>query len=319
MDNVKMVPSRNGFGEALKDMGRLHPDVVVIGADTSDSVRLSYFAEKFPDRFFQVGIAEQNAIGVAAGLSLAGKIPVFSTYAVFAAGRAWEQIRTTVCYSKLKVVIGGAHSGISVGPDGATHEALEDIAIMRVLPNMTVLTPADAEETRKATVKAIEEIKGPVYIRFGRAPVPLFTTPDDPFEIGKGRLLRDGGDVAIIACGAMVYESLVAADILAREGIEASVVNMSTIKPIDRNIIVESAMRCGLVVSVEEHQIFGGLGGAVSEVLSEHYPVPMEIIGIEDRFGESGKPDELMDYFGLTGVHIARRVAEFVNENRKAG
>ncbi len=308
----RLVPSRDGFGQALRELARRHPELVVVGADLTESTRASYFSEEFPERFFNAGVAEQNAAGIAAGLALAGKIAVFSTYGVFAAGRAYDQIRTTICYSDVPVKIGGAHGGISVGPDGATHQALEEIATMRVLPRMKVVVPADAEETRKATIAAVEEVDGPVYIRFGRAPVPLITDKDTPFEFGRARLVRDGDDITIIACGAMVAESILAAEILEREGIYARVVDLHTIKPIDRDAIVDAALRTGAILTVEEHQIHGGLGSAVAEVVVRTVPVPMDFVAVEDRFGESGQPLELLKAFGLDYESIAKRAKKLL-------
>ena len=307
-----MVPSRNGFGEALRELAERHPELVVIGADLTDSTRASYFSENFPERFFNAGIAEQNAAGMAAGLSLAGKIAVFSTYGVFAAGRAYDQIRTTICYSNANVKIGGAHGGISVGPDGATHQALEEIATMRVLPRMTLFTPADAEETRKATIAAVEEIEGPVYIRFGRAPVPSITDRDTPFEVGRARLVRDGDDLTIIACGSMVAESILAAEILESENIFARVIDLHTVKPIDRETIEKCARETGAILTAEEHQIAGGMGSAVAEVVVATHPVPMDFVGVNDRFGESGEPAELLKAFGLDYRSIAEKAKNLI-------
>lgn len=301
--------TRDGYGEGLLLAGEENPNVVALGADISESVRVSWFRERYPERFFSMGISEQNQMGVAAGLSLAGKVPFVTNYGVFLAGRAWDQIRTTVCYANLNVKLGGAHGGISVGLDGATHQALEEIAIMRCLPNMRVVVPADYDETRKATLAAAR-IRGPVYIRFGREKVPCITGADTPFEFGKAYCVRDGTDAAIIACGAMVYESFVAAQALAQEGIECMVINCHTIKPLDREAILEAARRTGAVVTAEEHQLSGGLGGAVAELLVQTQPVPMRMVGVNDRFGESGEPDALMKEFGLTGADIARAVRE---------
>jgi transketolase len=256
-----------------------------------------------------MGIAEQNQMCIAAGLSLAGKVPFVTNYGVFLAGRAWDQIRTTVCYNNLNVKLGGAHGGISVGADGATHQALEEIAVMRCLPNMTVVVPTDSIETRKATLASMQ-INGPVYIRFGREKVPVVTAEGTPFEIGKAYCCRDGSDVAIIACGAMVYESLVAAEKLAKEGISAAVVNNHTIKPIDKETIIEVAQKTGAVVTAEEHQVMGGMGSAVLEVLAQNCPVPVKMIGVMDRFGESGEPDILMKEFGLVSDNIVEAVKD---------
>lgn len=307
--NVEKKPTRDGYGEGLLILGEQNPDVVALGGDITASVRVDWFRDKYPDRFVSLGIAEQNQLGVAAGLSLAGKVPFVTNYGVFLSGRAWDQIRTTICYSNLNVKLGGAHGGISVGPDGATHQALEEISIMRCLPNMRVVVPADSIETRKATIAAAESY-GPIYIRFGREKVPTITSDDTPFELGKAYCVREGKDVAIIACGAMVYESIVAAEILAEEGISVMVINNHTIKPMDTKTIIDAAKMTGCIVTAEEHQLAGGMGSAVLEVLAQHYPVPVKMVGIEDRFGESGDPDTLMEAFGLTAPAIAKAVRE---------
>lgn len=298
-----MKKTREGFGRALVELGKTNPDVVVLVGDLSESTMVNFFAKEFPDRFIQMGVAEQNMMNTAAGLSLVGKIPFLSTYGAFATCRCLDQIRVTVCYSDLNVKIGGAHGGISVGPDGATHQAMEEIAMMRVLPRMKMIVPCDFEETRKAT-HAAAEVWGPVYLRFGRENVPVVTNPETPFVLGKGITMKDGGDVAIIACGIMVYEALVAAETLAGQGIEARVIDMHTIKPIDRELILQAAEDCGAIVTAEEHQINGGLGGAVAEVIVRGNPVPMEFVAVDDRFGQSGTPDELMTAFGLKSRDI---------------
>lgn len=297
-------PTRTGFGIALAEMGEKHSNVVVIGADVTGSVLTSYFQEKFPERFISVGIAEQNATTIAAGLALSGKIAVFSSYSAFSAFRNADMIRVSVAYNDVNVKIGGAHSGVTVGPDGATHQSLEEIAFLRALPNMTIVVPADYEETRKAT-KAIIEKPGPAFIRFGRPSVPMFTTEDSPFEIGKANILREGSDVAIIACGHLVWEALLAAEELSvNHGINARVINMHTIKPIDVEAITKASMECGAIVTAEEHQVHGGLGGAVSEVVVKNYPCPVELVGMRDCFGGSGEPEELLVKFGLTYKEI---------------
>lgn len=299
--------TRFGFGEGLVELGKKDNKIFVLGADTVSSVAINGFQKEFPDRFANVGIAETNLLGVAAGLSIAGFIPFVSTYGVFASGRPWEQIRTTICYSKLNVKIGGSHSGLMVGPDGATHQALEEISIMRCLPNMTVLVPCDLVETKKATM-ASAYYNGPVYIRYGRENVPIITEDKTPFEIGKAIKMRDGKDVCIMACGSMVYESLMAAELLEKEGIKARVLNIHTIKPIDKQAIIEAANDCGAIVTAEEHQIFGGFGSAVAEVVVANKPVPMEFVGINDTFGESGKPSDLIVKYGLKDVNIVEAV-----------
>ncbi|MCX6279765.1 MAG: transketolase family protein [Bacteroidetes bacterium] len=313
-------PTKTGFGEGLLAAGRNNPDVVCIGADITTSVGCDLFAKEFPSRFFSMGIAEQNCVGVATGLALEGKIPVFSTYGVFAALRCADQIRISVCYNNLHVVIGGAHSGVSVGPDGATHQALEDIGIMRVLPNMTVLSPCDATQTKLAATAAIELCKGPVYIRFGREAMPDFTSEKLGFEIGKAQMLRDGANLTIIATGHLVWEALEAAILLESKGIFARVLNMHTIKPVDKEAIIIAARETGAIVTAEEHQVNCGLGSAVAEVVVQNYPVSMAFVGMGDQFGESGTPRQLMEKFGLTAVAIAeagmrlkgREVAKFL-------
>ena len=307
--------TREGYGQGLLEAGEKNKDIVALGADITSSVKVDMFKNRFPERFFNIGIAEQNQMGIAAGLSLSGKIPFVTNYGVFLAGRAWDQIRTTVCYGNLNVKLGGAHGGISVGPDGATHQALEEISIMRCLPNMRVVVPADFYETKKATLAAAESY-GPIYIRFGREKVPVITDENTPFEIGKAYCLRDGSDVAIIACGAMVYESLVAAEKLSKEGISAMVINNHTIKPLDRDTIIEAAKKTGAIVTAEEHQLAGGMGSAIKEVLAEEYPVVVKSIGIHDRFGESGDPIDLMKAFGLTSDNI-EKVAKDMIKNKK--
>jgi transketolase len=305
-------PTKTGFGEGLLETGRRNPEVVCIGADITTSVGCNLFAEAFPERFISLGIAEQNCMAVAAGLALEGKIPVFSTYGVFAALRAADQIRVSVCYNNLHVIIGGAHAGVSVGPDGATHQALEDIGMMRVLPNMTVLSPCDATQARLATIAAIELCTGPVYIRFGREAMPDFTTTDMTFKIGKSHMLREGNDLSIIATGHMVWEALLAADILESSGIQARVLNMHTIKPIDKNAIISAACQTGAIVTAEEHQVNTGLGSAVAEVVVQHCPVAMAFVGMPDRFGESGEPRQLMEKYGMTAVAIAEAAKKIV-------
>jgi transketolase len=304
--------TKTGFGEGLLAAGDINNNVVALGADITASVGMNYFADRFPNRFFSMGIAEQNCIGIAAGLALSGKIPVFSTYGVFAALRTTDQIRVSVCYNNLHMVIGGAHAGISVGPDGATHQALEDIAIMRVLPNMTVLSPCDATQSKILTEKAINELKGPVYIRFGREEVPDFTLIDQEIELGKGQLLKEGNDISIIATGHMVWEALQAAYQLEKEGINARVINIHTIKPIDKNIIIKAAKETNKIITVEEHQIMAGFGSAVAEVVVKNHPSPMDFIGMNDSFGESGKPDELMNKYELNSSNIIQKTKQLL-------
>lgn len=305
--------TRLGFGEGIAEAGGLYPNLVVLGTDITSSVGLNLFAECYPERFFSFGIAEQNIAAVAAGLALTNKIPVFSTYGVFAAFRAADQIRISICYNNVKVIIGGAHAGISVGPDGATHQALEDIAVIRSLPNITLISPADANQAKAATLAAIRQVEGPVYIRFGREPVPNFTESNQVFEVGKGQVLKAGTDVAIVATGHMVWEALEASKHLAKQGVNAMVVNIHTIKPIDKRLLVDVAKATKRVVTVEEHQVHGGLGSAVAEVLSQEYPVPMKIIGMPDCFGESGTPAELLQKYGLNANSIAQEVFQLLN------
>jgi len=296
--DVEQKPTRDGYGEGLVLAGQENPNVIALCADISDSTRSAMFQKAFPDRFIEVGIAEQNMMGLAAGMALAGKIPFVSSYAVFSPGRNWDQLRVSVCYSNANVKIAGAHTGVSVGPDGATHQALEDIAITRCLPNLVVIAPCDAIETKKATLAAAHYV-GPVYFRFEREKTPVITTDDTPFEIGKALVFREGKDVAIIGCGPLLYNALLAAEELAKEGIEAMVINNHTIKPMDQQTIIEAAKQCGAVVTVEDHQIMGGMGSAVAELLAQNYPVPIEFIGVRDRFGESGDPHELIEAFGM--------------------
>ncbi|MDR3274824.1 MAG: transketolase family protein [Endomicrobium sp.] len=307
--------TRFGFGDALIELGKTNPKVFALGADTTGSVTMGNFAKMFPDRFINVGIAETNLVGIASGLAVAGFIPFISTYGVFVAGRPWEQIRTTVCYSNLNVKLCGSHAGLMVGPDGATHQALEEISIMRCIPRMKVVCPCDFLETKKA-VMASAYLEGPVYIRFGRESTPILTKEDSIFEIGKANVLKDGNDVAIMACGTMVYESLIAADILEKKGINAKVVNIHTVKPIDEKAIIDAAKECGAVVTAEEHQLYGGFGSAVSEVLVKNYPVPVEMIGVNDKFGESGDAMDLLSKFGLRDVNIVDAVLKVLKRKK---
>ena len=305
--DIEQVPTRFGYGEGLVIAGKENPNIVALCADLTDSTRTSVFKKEFLDRFVEVGIGEQNMASLASGMAAVGKVPFISSYAMFSPGRNWEQIRTTICYNNQNVKIAGAHSGVSVGPDGATHQAIEDIAITRVIPNMVVIAPSDAIEAKKATIAAAR-YKGPVYIRFTREKTPVMTTEDTPFEIGQAEIFREGNDVTIIACGPLVYEALKTAEELAKEGIEAEVINNHTIKPMDKETILQSVQKTGCVVTIEEHQAAGGMGSAVSEILSQNYPVPMEIIGVKDRFGESGEPAELLEKFGLTAENITEMV-----------
>ncbi|MCX6813812.1 MAG: transketolase family protein [Candidatus Azambacteria bacterium] len=299
----------------MVDAGEKDERVVVLCADLAESTRCHWFKEKFPDRYIEVGVAEQNMVTVASGLANYGKIPFISSYAVFSPGRNNEQIRTTISLSKLPVKICGAHAGVSVGPDGATHQALEDIALMRVQPNMTVLVPCDAIEARKATLAAAF-YDGPVYVRFGREKSPVFTTDKTPFEIGKAIVFREGKDVTIAGCGILLYNVLVAAEELSKEGIEAEVINSHTIKPLDAETILNSIKKTRAIVTVEEHQIMGGFGSAVAEALSQYFPAPQEFIGVRDRFGESGEPDELIEALGMGVKDIKAAVLKVIKRKK---
>ena len=308
---MNKIPMHDGYGKALLKLIGDGKPVVALDADVAKSTRTVWVRDQYPEHFLDMGIAEQDMEGTASGLALGGMIPFASTYGVFLAGRAWDQIRTTVCYNNLNVKLAGAHAGISVGPDGATHQALEDVALMRVLPNMTVVVPCDAVETEKATL-ALAEREGPCYIRFGREAVPVITDEDSPFEIGKANVLRDGKDAVLFANGAMVYEGLEAAKQLAGEGINLMVVNLHTVKPLDQEAVVAAAQKTGRVITAEEHQAAGGMGSAVAECLAQHYPVPMRILGMQDGFGESGAPDELMKRYGFSSDAIYQAVKDFV-------
>lgn len=311
----KMVPTRDGFGHGLVELGKINKDVVVLSADLTDSTRANWFKKEFPDRFFGLGVAEQDMMGAAAGFALMGKIPFACTFGVFASGRAWDQIRVSIAYMNLNVKIIGTHGGISVGPDGATHQALEEISLMRILPNMTVIVPCDALEAKKATIAAANH-KGPVYIRLGRSGSPVITKEEDAFKIGKACVMKEGKDVAIFACGQMVYESLVACDMLKSEGIDARLINVHTPKPIDKDCIVKAAKETGAVVTAEEHTIAGGLGSAISEVLVERYPVPVKFVGVRDKFGQSGEPEELFEHFGLKAKNIVQAAKDAIAMKR---
>lgn len=308
---MNKIPMHDGYGKALLKLIGDGKPVVALDADVAKSTRTVWVRDQYPEHFLDMGIAEQDMVGTASGLALGGMIPFASTYGVFLAGRAWDQIRTTVCYNNLNVKLAGAHAGISVGPDGATHQALEDVALMRVLPNMTVVVPCDAVETEKATL-ALAEREGPCYIRFGREAVPVITDEDSPFEIGKANVLRDGKDAVLFANGAMVYEGLEAAKQLAGEGIDLMVVNLHTVKPLDQEAVLAAARKTGRVITAEEHQAAGGMGSAVAECLAQHYPVPMRILGMQDGFGESGAPDELMKRYGFSSDAIYQAVKDFV-------
>jgi len=297
MSDIKMKSMRDGFGEGLREAGKRNKNVVVLTADLAESSRANLFAEEFPDRFFDLGIAEQNMMGVAAGMALSGKIPFVCSYGVFSPGRNWEQLRVSVCLSKTNVKIAGAHAGFSASADGATHQALEDMAITRALPNLMVLAPCDYEQTKKV-VLASAQINGPVYIRYHKQKLPQVTTADAPFELGKAQVLKEGKDVSVFACGPMVYRSLMVAEKLESK-VSVEVVNIHTIKPIDKEVVIRSVKKTGKVVTCEEHQITGGLGSAVAEVLGESCPTPMKRVGVKDVFGESGEYEELVEKYGL--------------------
>ncbi|MGI5998157.1 MAG: transketolase family protein [Lutispora sp.] len=307
------IATREAYGAALAELGEKYKDVVVLDADLSKSTKTNDFKKKYPERFFNMGISEQDLLGTAAGFATCGKIPFASTFAMFATGRAFEQIRNSIAYPKLNVKIAATHAGITLGEDGASHQAIEDVAIMRAVPNMTIINPADALSTRKAIEAAILH-NGPMYIRLGRLGVPEVYKNDIDFEIGKGIILEEGKDVTIIAAGFMVYIALEASAMLNEEGISAEVIDMHTIKPIDKELIINSAKKTGAIVTAEEHNIIGGLGGAVAEVLCEEYPVPMVRVGIKDVFGQSGKPMELVDLYGISPKDVAEAAKQAIEK-----
>lgn len=308
----KKIATREAYGKALAELASLNENVVVLDADLSKSTKTADFKAVCPERFFNMGIAEGNMMGVAAGLSTCGKVPFVSTFAMFAAGRAFEQIRNSICYPKLNVKVCATHAGLTVGEDGASHQTVEDISLMRSIPNMVVISPADAVET-EAAIKAIAEYNGPCYVRLGRAAVNVINDANTyKFEIGKGVVLSEGADITIVATGIMVDTALEAKEILAKEGIAAKVINIHTIKPIDSNLLIEAAKETGAIVTVEEHSVIGGLGSAVSEVISETYPTPVLKVGVKDVFGESGKPEELLKGYGLTSDEVVKKVKEAI-------
>ncbi len=302
--SITMEPNRKGFGRGLKAAGEANEQVVALCADLTESTQMNVFRDAFPERYIEVGIAEQNLVTVSSGMAAMGKIPYCASYSAFSPGRCWEQIRTTICLNNRPVKIVGAHAGVSVGPDGATHQMLEDIALMRVLPNMVVIAPCDSKEAEKAAV-AMSEDKRPNYLRLAREATAVFTTDSTPFEIGKAEIFHTGSDVTIISTGTMTYEAVVAAQKLEKDGVSAEVIHCATIKPLDEKTILASVQKTGRVITVEEAQMAGGLGGVVAELLSERYPVPIHRIGMKDHFGESGTPEELLRAFGLTPTHIA--------------
>ena len=315
MNEIKHKPTRDGAGEALVKLGKKNKNVIVLSADLTDSTRAGWFKKEFPDRFLSFGVAEQDMIGTASGLAISGKIPFACTFGVFASGRAWDQVRVSVAYMNANVKIIGTHGGVTVGEDGATHQALDEITLMRILPHMTVIVPCDANEAYKATIKAAEH-KGPVYLRLGRNPAPIMTDEKDPFEIGKAVLYKDGKDVTVVTCGHSLYEAKKAAKALEADGISVRVINLHTPKPLDEKTILKAAKETGCVVTVEEHAIYGGMGSAVCEFLAENCPVPVKMLGIRDRFGESGEPLELLKHFKLTTDDAVGAIREVLKRKK---
>lgn len=315
-DKVKKIPTRNGYGEGIVEAGRKDENVVVLCADLTESTRSLDFATEFPERFVEMGVAEQNLASVAAGMAAAGKIPFISSYAAFSPGRNWEQIRTTVAYNNQPVKIAGAHAGISVGPDGATHQATEDIVTMRAIANMQVSVPCDAIQTRKVTIDMAKR-KTPDYLRFARNATPVITTNRTPYKFGRADVYYQGKEVAVIACGHLVYDALEAAHEL-KGKVSVRVINVHTIKPLDEKTIIKAARDCGAIVTVEEGQVMGGLGGAVAETLAKHHPTPMEFIGVQDVFGETGPPDELMVKYGLTSKDVKEAILKVLKRKAKS-
>lgn len=313
LENPELKETRQAFADALIKLGNENPDVVVLGGDVSGSVKTNVFRDAFPDRFFSVGIAEQDMIGTAAGLAVAGKIPIASAYGEFATGRPFDQIRQSVTYSEMNVKICASHCGISVGPDGATHQSLEDVGLMRLLPHMTVLTPCDYNQTYKAILKCVET-KGPFYVRFYRDKTPNFTDPNEEYEIGKAQILKEGKDVTLVASGLLVWEALKAADVLEKDGISVKVINIHTIKPIDVDALVKAAEETNLVITCEDHQKQSGLYGAVAEVLSLHRPTQMDYVAVEDTFGESGTMEQLMRKYKINDEEIIRKVKKHLKK-----
>ena len=312
-DKSEAAPTRDGFGKGSVEAGKADPRVVVLTADLSESTRAEWFQKEFPDRFIEMGVAEQNMAGVAAGMANYGKIPFITSYATFSPGRNWEQIRTTIAINDVPVIVCGMHAGVSVGPDGATHQALEDIAIMRALPNMIVISPCDAEEARKASIAAAK-IGKPVYMRFGREKTPVMTTVETPFEIGRAEVFwrNENPQVAFFATGPVLYNALLAARELESKGITSVVVDVHTIKPLDEKTIVSIAKECRAVVTVEEHQVTGGLGGAIAELLAREAPTPIEFIGVQNHFGQSGTPAELIAFYGIDAPHIVEAAQKVI-------
>lgn len=306
-DKLRKRPTRDGFGEGLVAAAKRDERVVAVCADLTESTRIEPFAKEFPNRYIEIGVQEQLLASMAAGLALAGKVPFIASYAMFCPGRAWEQVRTNICLNEANVKIAGAHAGVSVGPDGATHQAIEDISIMRCIPRMVVIVPCDATQTAKAT-EAVAQMVGPAYVRFGRDASPDFTTDKTPFEIGVAQVMRDGADVAIVACGILVYRALLAARDLANDGIDCLVINNHTVAPMDEGTILAAARRCGAIVTVEEHTILGGMGSRVAEIVAAATPVPIEFVGVRGVFGQSGTPEELIEYYGMDVPDIKETV-----------
>ena len=313
---VKQLPTRNGFGEGLIEAGKADRNVLAICADLAESTRMLGFKEACPDQYIEIGVAEQMLVEMAGGLASTGKIPWIASYAMFNPGRSWEQVRTIMALNETNVKIAGAHAGVSVGPDGATHQAIEDIAIMRVIPHMTVVVPCDSIQTKKATL-ALTKREGPVYLRFAREKSPIVTTEETPFEVGKAQTFREGNDVAIVACGILVYNALMAAAQLAKDGINCTVVNNHTVKPMDEPAIVGAAQTCGAVVTVEEHQVHAGMGSRVAEILAQQHPVPIEFVGVHDQFGQSGDPAELIEHYGMGTTAIVEAVRRAYSRKKK--
>ena len=310
---VKRKSTRDGFGEAMLYLGAKNKSIVVVSADLAESTRVKKFGQKFPQRFFEVGVAEQNMMGIAAGLALSGKIPYVASFGAFSPGRNWDQIRVSVCYSKANVKIVASHTGLSVGPDGASHQALEDIALMRVLPNMTVIAPADYHETKKATIEAAK-INGPVYIRLTRQAGTAITTNNSSFKIGKANILKTGQDLTIIGCGPILEQAILAGNELKKKNISVEIINCHTIKPLDKATILRSVKKTKGLISIEDHQQAGGLGSAIAEMLAENYPLPMKIIGVKDCFGESGSPEELWEKYALSYLNIVRAALKLLKK-----
>ncbi len=311
-ETLEKLATRKEYGRALVELGRLHPEIVVLDADLSGSTQTALFGREFPERFFNMGIAEQNMIGTAAGLAAAGKVPFASTFAIFATGRAWEQIRQSVAYSDVNVKIVATHGGVTVGDDGGSHQAIEDIGLMRILPNMTVLVPADGLETYQM-IETLATYPHPAYVRLSRISFPVIYDKTYRFEIGRASIVRPGKDLTFIACGLMVHQALAAAEALVEEGIEARVINMSTIKPLDETTVITAARQTGAIVTAEEHLVINGLGSAVAETLAEHHPTPLWRVGIRDKFGISGKPDRLLDHFGLLPRDLVKAAHEVLD------